>query len=101
MPQTRKIATCCYCGTRAVLVLNRARHVLACSACGAPLTEMKAMPARPAASVARSPILEQSPADRDEDTARKPLKRRKRRRRKPQIYRAFEEIWDEIEDIWD
>jgi hypothetical protein len=41
MPGT-KIATCCYCGTRAALVLRgRDRHELSCSACGAPLHEMK------------------------------------------------------------
>jgi len=41
MPGT-KIATCCYCGTRAALVLTgRGRHELSCSACGAPLHEMK------------------------------------------------------------
>jgi hypothetical protein len=34
---TPKIATCCYFGTRAALVLDRARHELACSSCGAPL----------------------------------------------------------------
>lgn len=39
---TTKIATCSYCGTRAALVLiHAARHELACSACGAPLHEMK------------------------------------------------------------
>ena len=37
-----KIATCCYCGTRAVLNLRgKDRHELACSNCGAPLHEMK------------------------------------------------------------
>ena len=41
----RKIATCCYCGTRAALVLRGdSRHELSCAACGAPLHEMKAMP---------------------------------------------------------
>jgi len=51
MPAT-KVATCCYCGTRAALVLRgRERHELACSSCGAPLHEMKQLhPARPAAS---------------------------------------------------
>ena len=33
-----KIATCCYCGTRAALVLTgKHRHELSCSGCGAPL----------------------------------------------------------------
>ena len=42
MPQSSKIATCCYCGSRAALVLKgKVRHELACSNCGAPLHEMK------------------------------------------------------------
>ena len=37
-----KIVTCCYCGTRAALVLRgRDRHELTCSACGAPLHDLK------------------------------------------------------------
>ena len=40
-----KIATCCYCGTRAALVLSgKTRHELACSSCGAPLHELKKLP---------------------------------------------------------
>lgn len=42
-----KIATCCYCGTRAALVLDgTARHELRCGTCGAPLHDLKAIPAR-------------------------------------------------------
>ncbi|QMU58124.1 MAG: hypothetical protein GKR98_07890 [Boseongicola sp.] len=42
MPAPTKIATCCYCGTRAALVLTgKTRHELACSNCGAPLHELK------------------------------------------------------------
>ena len=41
-----KIATCCYCGTRAALVLRGSkRHELACSSCGAPLHDLKRLPA--------------------------------------------------------
>jgi len=37
-----KIVTCCYCGTRAALVLmGDQKHCLACSSCGAPITQMK------------------------------------------------------------
>ncbi|WP_375258351.1 hypothetical protein [Citreimonas sp.] len=37
-----KVATCTYCGTRAALVLSgQTRHELACSACGAPLHDLK------------------------------------------------------------
>ena len=40
MPNT-KIATCCYCGARAALVLNKAQHELSCASCGAPLHDLK------------------------------------------------------------
>ena len=44
----RKIATCCYCGTRAVLVLRgKERHELSCSSCGAPLHDLKMLPIGP------------------------------------------------------
>ena len=40
-----KIATCCYCGTRAALVLRgEGRHELSCASCGAPLHLMKNLP---------------------------------------------------------
>ena len=49
MPHFTKIATCNYCGTRAALVLSgEVRHELACSGCGAPLHDLKLMPARKA-----------------------------------------------------
>lgn len=46
---SQKIATCTYCGTRAALVLDgKTQHELACSACGAPLHDLKMLPTRPA-----------------------------------------------------
>ena len=37
-----KIATCCYCGTKAALVLRgQDKHELTCSNCGAPLRSLK------------------------------------------------------------
>lgn len=42
MTQPPKIATCCYCGTRAALVLTGDnRHELSCSSCGAALHNLK------------------------------------------------------------
>jgi hypothetical protein len=42
VPHSQKIATCCYCGSRAALFLGgEDRHELACSNCGAPLHELK------------------------------------------------------------
>ncbi len=39
-----KIATCCYCGSRAALTLDEGRHELACASCGAPLRDLKMLP---------------------------------------------------------
>ncbi|WP_172330906.1 hypothetical protein [Mangrovicoccus sp. HB161399] len=40
-----RIASCCYCGRQQALVLaGEARHELACSGCGAPLADLKALP---------------------------------------------------------
>lgn len=96
-----KIATCSYCGTRAVLVLDRARHELACSSCGAPLHEMKAMPtresgaARPKARPMTLPRQEYGPERHVPERARKSKPRKGFGRR------MLEEIWDTVEDIFD
>lgn len=42
----QKIATCCYCGTKAALVLRGTdHHELTCSSCGAPMSRMKSIKA--------------------------------------------------------
>ncbi len=102
MPGT-KIATCCYCGTRAALVLRgRDRHELSCSACGAPLHEMKMLradhaggreAARPA-PVRTGPMAEPArgvPAG----------VRRKAKARKGLGRRFLKEAFDLLEDIFD
>ncbi|MFN3210471.1 MAG: hypothetical protein ACE369_15985 [Roseovarius sp.] len=111
----RKIATCCYCGTRAVLVLDKARHELSCGACGAPLHEMKMMPQtgedrpRPARKT-------QFPAGAPERRRGRPVapkpdwhgasdegrrKPRRKKKRKRLLGRVLEEAWDALEDILD
>lgn len=102
MPAT-KIATCCFCGTRAALVLRgRDRHELTCVSCGAPLHEMKQLhPGRSSAS-ATTPA---RPAQRqrvvpyeshDRWAGQKPRRKKKSLKR-----RIFSEILDVIEDIID
>ena len=88
---TPKIATCCYCGARAALRLDRARHELACAACGAPLHEMKAL------RVEHGPAAGQAPG------IVKPSKLRgkRRRKRKSLSRKLMSEAWDLIEDILD
>ncbi len=44
-----KIATCCYCGSKTVLKLDRGRHELACANCGAPLRDLKILQKEPLA----------------------------------------------------
>ncbi|WP_281984078.1 hypothetical protein [Thalassorhabdomicrobium marinisediminis] len=108
MPVT-KIATCCYCGTRAALRLRGAeRHELSCASCGAPLRNMKEMPvaraagqstgkpARNPAKPVAAPSAKRSRPDRTE--TRNP---KKRRNRKGLWRKIAEEVWDEIEDIFD
>jgi hypothetical protein len=103
MPGT-KIATCCYCGTRAALVLRgRERHELSCANCGAPLHDMKMLradhagardPARPS-PVRTGPMAEPTRMPHPDP------RRRKGKRRKSFGRRMFEEAIDLIEDIFD
>ncbi|MFB9151398.1 hypothetical protein [Roseovarius ramblicola] len=98
-----KIATCSYCGTRAALVLDRARHELACSSCGAPLHDMKAMPkaksdrSRPAGRPMTLPRQDYEDGHR----ATPPPRKRTNKRRKGIGRRIFEELWDVVEDVFD
>lgn len=99
-----KIATCCYCGTKAALVLRgKTHHELSCGNCGAPLQALKMLPN----SGARVTAPAATP------TRQKPLKRKnstpshwgeKKRKPKKRIgfgNKLWEEFWDEIEDIFD
>lgn len=107
MPQSPRIATCSYCGTRAALVLDRGRHELSCGSCGAPLHEMKMMPVS-GRTGRKSPVprervwvdwqAERRHALGDAGPYRpdKPRKRRKSLRRK-----MLSELWDAVEDIFD
>lgn len=99
-----KIATCCYCGTKAALVLRgNERHELACGNCGAPLKALKMLP------TSAAPV-ETSPARPAKQSKRKPPKKReekyvsrpkKRRKTKSFGKRMFAELWDVIEDVVD
>ncbi|MEP3347917.1 MAG: hypothetical protein ABJN34_02805 [Litoreibacter sp.] len=90
-----KIATCCYCGTRTMLKPTaRDGHELACGSCGAPLHDMKWLKTpQPSPSKSKQPARATS--------LKKAPTQRKRKQRKPFWHRAIEEVWDEIEDIFD
>ena len=97
---TPKIATCCYCGTRAALSLRgKERHELACSNCGAPLHEMKMLrsDALGDRELVRSSPIRARPASRQWDAKR----RKKKKKKKSLKHRFFEEVWDAAEDLFD
>ena len=98
-----KIATCSYCGRRqAQQQTARGGQELACGGCGAPLHEMKwlkpPMPEQPKKRSAPCPAPHGlvQPAPHDEGRTRRPIKRRKSFWKK-----AFEEVFEVIEDIFD
>ncbi len=88
-----KIATCCYCGTRAALKLTgEVQHELACGTCGAPLHNIKQMPVK-----SRKPEKKQhyeAPASH-----RKPMKSKKKYKKKKKSFAAA--LFDELDDILD
>lgn len=92
---TPKIATCCYCGTRAALVLRgEGRHELSCSSCGAPLHNLKMLPN---SHVGSPGAVRPSPPLKGKSARKKP----KKKHRKGFGRRLFEEAWDVLDDILD
>ncbi len=102
MPAASKIATCCYCGTRAALVLSgKTRHELACATCGAPLHDLKSIPAQKQRAVRDS-----SPATAPKKSKPYRVKgydkpRKKPKKRKKLAKKLFAEAFDFLEDIFD
>ncbi|MCA0928982.1 hypothetical protein [Ruegeria profundi] len=93
MPSPSKIVTCCYCGTRAALVLRgQKRHELSCSSCGAPLHDIKMVPKRK---------LNDEKIKRDVKNAPTAYRKNKKKKRKAIFSRFLEEAWDVVEDIFD
>jgi hypothetical protein len=95
-----KIATCNYCGTRAALVLKGgSRHELACSACGAPLHDLKAVKLPPRDQ--RAPRPDYGISHRAPPKSHRPPKKQKKSKRRGGFKRFLEEAFDVIEDILD
>ena len=109
---TTKIATCCYCGARAALRLDRGRHELACAACGAPLREMKALRAEHGAAAGEAPGIVTPSKVRGTRKA-EPLAAgalaalaagaaaRRKGKRRSLGRKLLSEAWDLVEDILD
>lgn len=98
-----KIATCCYCGSRAALVLRgKERHELSCANCGAPLHQMKML--RSDATGDRE-LVRAMPVRSAEHRPRnaKPRKRGRSLSQKfmAKLKDAAEDIFDEVFDIFD
>lgn len=90
-----KIVTCCYCGTRAALVLTGGqRHELSCSSCGAPLHDLKMLPVYKAQK-------DKSPGRAGPGQSVKPAKPKKVKKRKGLMARVLDEAMDFVEDILD
>ena len=108
MRHTQKIATCCYCGSRAALVLNgKDRHELACANCGAPLHEMKMLRTDAHGDrelVHPSPIRSsKKPSKKHRALKSKPRKGKKslKRRFKSSIWDIAEDVFEEIFDVFE
>ncbi|MGR3492637.1 MAG: hypothetical protein ACU0DW_11310 [Shimia sp.] len=100
MYHTTKVATCCYCGTRATLVLKGdERHELACSNCGAPLHDLKMLPTGRKAE--KGELIDPRLRKRIETANRQPVKKKKKKKRKTLGKKLFEEAFDILEDIFD
>lgn len=96
---TPKIATCCYCGTRAALILRgRERHELACSNCGAPLHELKMLRSD---AVGERELVRPSPVRRDKYERNGYRQKRMPKKHRSLAQRFMEEVWDAADDIFD
>ncbi|WP_372836819.1 hypothetical protein [Puniceibacterium confluentis] len=101
MPQTTRIATCCYCGARAALILRgEVRHELSCAACGAPLQDLKRLPVRGPQPGGAKPHRTRPAGVPAPGRACKD-KRKKVKRRKTLGRRFLDEAFDALEDLFD
>ncbi len=102
-PVGHKIATCCYCGTRAALVLDKGRHELSCASCGAPLHEIKSIPCHKLRSqpVKRKNNQKGKKSDYSGRSYEKYSPKRYVKKRKSLGRKVLSELWDVVEDILD
>lgn len=99
-----KVGTCCYCGTKAALVLRgKDRHELSCSSCGAPLHALKILPQKYVAKPAHKAVSHRPKPQkvRDYEKAKHRAKPGKRRKSKSLGRKIWSEVWDVVEDIFD
>ena len=100
MSYPAKITTCCYCGTRAALVLRgKVSHELSCGSCGAPIHVMKRLLLEPKPQ--RQLQKERKPAISHKAASKSFKKPKKKKRRKSTLKWLFEEAKDVAEYIFD
>lgn len=98
MPNT-KIATCCYCGTRAALVLSGTDHKeLSCASCGAPLHNLKMLRSEAKRKPAKAEKKYAQPAMTPGYSKKK---KKKPKKKKGLMHSLFDEVFDAVEDIFD
>ena len=95
----QKIATCCYCGTKAALVLRgKVSHELSFGSCGAPLHDLKRLPVEPHAKMPKK-----RPTDPWHPVSQKLVKKVKSQM-KPKKKKGssfMKAAFDVIEDVFD
>ena len=99
-----KIATCCYCGTKAALVLRgKDKHELTCSKCGAPLRALKMLPKQPSRSPTPTATHARPPNRKRVDKYPEYRTERPKKRRKTKSFakRVMSGLWDVVEDVVD
>jgi hypothetical protein len=97
-----KIATCCFCGSRAALTLGEGRHELACASCGAPLHDLKRLPVEAAgAAPALRQFTQHAPRGGKPKPVRAKKSARKPKKRKSWLRWAAKEAFDALEDVLD
>ena len=98
------ITTCCYCGTRAALVLRgKDRHELTCSSCGAPIHAMKMLPkdAAPKRGKMTKHGYKAQKHPREYSDDYHVARPKKRRKSKSFGRKVMSGLWDVIEDVVD
>lgn len=103
MTYPTKIATCCFCGSKAALTLGEGRHELACAQCGAPLHDLKQIPVpQPQKPVQHAPTLRRFPAAAGALADKKPKKKmRKPKKQKHWMNKIGKDFLDVIDDLID
>lgn len=99
-----KVGTCCYCGTKAALVLKgKDRHELSCGTCGAPLHALKILPKQAQAPAPAKAISHRPKPQKVRDYEEAPHRKKPGKRKKSKSFgrKIWSEVWDVVEDIFD